>query len=306
MPITEFGKNILVTVDLADDWNNVVEHAARFAQMSGAGLTLLHIIEEPSSSLKRSMAKKALQVHQQRLRTDAKVRVEEVAAEQRAAGVDCAVKISSGKASKEIVKASVALGSGLIVAGAGETEGSDWLFVGTTADRLIRNSKVPVLMVGRERDEPLKRILVPTDFDRADRGALKLASKIGREGKGRVSVFHTFAQPSILHGYSGNVAELRRTAKAQATKDLDEFVSKTKLPARAKPPHKLLKAHSGTVHAAEAIVSEASRLNMDLIVMALGGLTFLESFMIGAVAERVIRNLPCSLLALPTAWARKR
>ena len=57
--------------------------------------------------------------------------------------------------------------------------------------------------------------------------------------------------------------------------------------------------------ASVAIVAEATRLNMDLIVMALGRISFFEQFIIGAVTERVIRNLPCPLLALPTTWARR-
>ena len=180
------------------------------------------------------------------------------------------------------------------------------MFVGTTADRLIRNPKIPVLVVGCESPDPLKRILVPTDFDRADLGALRVARKIAAESNGRVSVLHAYSKPSILHGYSGNVAALRRDAKSQADSDFDAWLKRAKIPADQKLPHKLLKVSTDSVNPADGIVASAGRLNMDLIVMALGGVTFLESFMIGAVAERVIRNLPCSLLALPQPWAKRR
>ena len=304
MPLTEFGKHILVAVDLNDDWTNIVAHGARLARFGKATLHLLHVVEAPSASLKRNLPRKDLQVHQRRLRTEAEARVAAEAAE--LTDVRTQVHTREGKPAKEIIAAALELKAGLIVAGAGSTEGAEWLFVGTTADRLIRNNKVPVLTVGRESPAPLKRILVPTDLDRADLGALRVARKVAEESKGRVSVLHAFAQPSVLHGYLGNVAALRREAKATAKSDFASWLKKAKIPAAEKQPRTLLRACTDAVNPADAIVADAARLNMDLIVMALGGLSILESFMIGAVAERVIRNLPCSLLTLPQGWAKRR
>lgn len=306
MSLTEFGKHILVAVDLSDDWTNVVAHGARIAGFCGARLHVLHVVESPSASLRRHLSKKDLQVHMKRMREDALERINKRIAEVEAAGIKCQVHTAGGKPEREIVALALDLKAGLIVAGAGTTEGAEWLFVGTVADRLIRNNRIPVLMVGRECPKPLKRILVPTDLDRADLAALKLARKIARESKGRVSVLHVYARPSLLHRYSGNVAELRREAKETAVRDFDAWLKSAGIPADEKQPHKLLRASTDTVDPADAIVADASRLDMDLIVMALGGVTFLESFMIGAVSERVIRNLPCSFLALPQAWARRR
>lgn len=306
MPLTEIGKHVVAAIDLAGGATNVATHAAQLAAMNKATLHLVHVIEPAPSSLRRMLGKKDLMVHRRRLREEARARMTTIAEGLAAKGQKVEVYVGNGKASKEVLNISAELKAGLIVAGAGVTEGTEWLFVGTTADRLIRNSKVPVLIVGTEGVHQLKRILVPTDFDRPDQGALRVACKIAMQSRGRVSLLHAFSQPSILHGYSGNVAALRREAKAHAKEEFDSFVKKTKLPEGSKTPHKILKACTDGVDAAEAIIADAMRLDMDIIVMALGGISFLESFMIGAVAERVIRNLPCSFLALPQAWAKRR
>ena len=306
MPLKEIGKHVVAAIDLASGGTNVAVHAAQLASLNNATVHLVHVAESPPASLKRMLDRKELSAHMRRVKAEARARLDKLVNDLKEDGHRAAAYVAEGKPARELLACAEELGAGLIVAGAGVTEGTEWLFVGTTADRLVRNSKVPVLVVGTESVQPLKRILVPTDLDRADQGALRVASKIAMGEKGRVSVLHAYSQPSLLHGYSGDVAGLRRRAKSKATDDLTAWVDGCKLPEGARAPHKILKKCTDEVDPASAIVADATRLNMDLIVMALGGVTFLESFMIGAVAERVIRHLPCSLLTLPQAWARRR
>jgi nucleotide-binding universal stress UspA family protein len=306
MPITDFGKKILAAVDIRGDWTNVVRHAAHFARLSGASLHLVHVLEKPASSLERAFSGKDLKAMNRRLMDDAAVRMREALVDFEKEGIRAEVIVREGRPPQQVLEVAEEIKAGLIVVGAGASEDKSWLFVGTTPDRVIRASSVPILVVGTSAGRPIKRIMVPTDLDRADEGALRIAAKIGLQVKARVSIFNTFSQPSTLHRYLGNVAELRKEAKESARKSFDEFLARTTLPEGAPAPHILMKASPDTVHPAEAILAEASRLNMDLIVMALGGISFLQTFMIGHVAEKVIRQLPCNLLALPTRWARKR
>ena len=114
-----------------------------------------------------------------------------------------------------------------------------------------------------------------------------------------------YAYPAPLHGDHGNAVALSQEAKANVTQAFDAFMAQISLPQDSPGVQKLLTASPDMVDASVAIVAEAARLNMDLIVMALGKISFFEQFIIGAVTERVIRNLPCTLLALPTTWARR-
>lgn len=298
---SDFGKTILAAIDLEGDWSNVLAHALVHAKSAGASLQLVHVVENASASLQRSLNTKDLKAYQKRRREDAEARIADATKSVEAQGVKVMGSVLEGKPFVEILAVAEEMKAGLIVCGAGVTEGVEWLVIGTTPDRLIRNSTCPVLVVGAGAPSRLKRILVPTDLDRPDQGAIRLASKLAREHQGRVSILHVYAEPALTHFRMGDVASLRRELKANERKLFEGYVTSTALPAGCKPPHKLLEACQDKISAAETIVAEASRLNMDLIVMALGGISFLKSFVIGSTAEKIIRRLPCSLMALPTA-----
>ena len=305
--IKEFGTEIVAAVDLTGDWTNVAEHAARIGAQAGAHIHLLHVIEPPHSGLARTLSRRELKAHNQRLEDAAVERLDEVASELASEyDVDItSASIVGKRASSQILEFAEDEGAGLIVVGAGVTEHHEWLFVGTTCDRILRNSRVPVLVCGPEMPHRLEKVLIPTDLDRPDQAAVRLGGHLAAMDRGKASVLHAYAQPSMHHRYLGDLAALRREMREEAETSLQKFVAKTRMPPGVPRPRAVLRACTDTVDPAGVIVGEAASMKADLIVMALGGITFLESFMIGAVAEKVIRELPCSLLALPLRWAKK-
>jgi nucleotide-binding universal stress UspA family protein len=196
--------------------------------------------------------------------------------------------------------------AGLVICGLSAAKGFGF-FVGTHVDLIIRHSKVPVLVTGPWPPGPFMRLLVPTDLDRPDEAAFRLAAGlVAAQGKGKVRALHVHERPTVLHGYLGNVAALRKGIREQARKLFDRYVRKLELPAGSRNVALLLKPGSDAVHAAGVIVAEAERCKADLIVMALGRRKLLQALHIGGTAEKVLRRLPCSILALPVDWARKR
>ena len=57
--------------------------------------------------------------------------------------------------------------------------------------------------------------------------------------------------------------------------------------------------------AADSILDEARESGADLICFALGGRGLGPGMLIGRVSEKVVRNAPCCVLALPDAWVAK-
>lgn len=299
------GKHILCTVDFRDDWVHVVRHAAVHARHADAKLHVLHIMEGSGSKLFELLGKKEFAKHNESVAAEVRERIG-AALEEVAADLKTEVHVAEGKPSKEILHAADRIKAGLIVLGASVAVGLEKLFVGTTADRVVRHSKVPTLVVGFRAPGKIKRILVPTDLDRGDEGALRVAASLGIAHKARVSALHVIAEPSLQSRYLGNVASIRKELRAQAKARFQEFVEGVELPEGAKAPHKVLVANPDAERVAETIQTDAVRLNIDLIVMALGGTSFFESHVIGSTAEHLLRGLPCDFLALPQKWARRR
>ncbi len=293
----------MAAIDLGHASEAVVLHAVRMAAIAGARLHLVHVLEPVPALFRRAMGAKEAKAFDRTREAAAMERMEAFAEPAGKAGVTVDLVVTEGTPGEEILSEARARRAGLIVCAAARATGALRVIVGTTTDRLIRHSHVPVLAVHAEAPGRLRRIFVPTNIDRADQAALRLATKLACIERGHVSVMHAFAQPSLLHTYLGDTHKFRGDLARSAREKVQQFVAKVKLPPDCAPPHKLVLAADDEVHPAEMIVRTAEVLRMDLIVMGLGEVGFLRREVIGDIAERVLRRLPCSLLALPNAWA---
>lgn len=142
-----------------------------------------------------------------------------------------------------------------------------------------------------------RRILVPTDFSsiayRAFEYALWLIDAVGAAG---VSVLHVHPRADVFHptdSAMGKIDALDRSIHASASAQLDRFVTELEPAVRTR-----VAPHLAAGGAAETIVDQASRLGCDLIVMGTHGRTGARHFLLGSVAERVIRRAPCPVITI--------
>jgi len=143
----------------------------------------------------------------------------------------------------------------------------------------------------------IKKILVPTDFSADAEHALAAAKGLARDLGAEIVLMHAYhvdlpmATPALGGGYVlpvGFYEELR----AQATKQIEELadgvakdgISVTSVAIEERP--------------FSAILEEAKRRSVDLIVMGTRGLTGLKHVAFGSVAERVVREAPCPVLTV--------
>ncbi len=76
-------------------------------------------------------------------------------------------EVLSGEAFVEIIRRSRSLGAELIVIGRHGRRPVRDMFIGTTAERVIRKGDVPVLVVNRKPRSPYRRPLIATDLEDA-------------------------------------------------------------------------------------------------------------------------------------------
>jgi nucleotide-binding universal stress UspA family protein len=211
-----------------------------------------------------------------------------------AAGVDSTATIVDGgePIHRTVLTAADEHDADCIVMGTRGRTGLDRFVLGSVAERTLRTSPVPVLTVHAETviDRDFDRILVPTDGSPGADAAAAHAIDIAVATGAALHVVHVVDAGVLPMDGSGAVLdELQRVGK-QA---LDSVVERAKA------------ADVSTVRASvltgapyRAITDYAHAEDVDLVVMGTHGRTGADRFLLGSVAERVVRLSDSPVLTL--------
>jgi nucleotide-binding universal stress UspA family protein len=145
----------------------------------------------------------------------------------------------------------------------------------------------------------LKNILVATDFGAASNAALRYGRELARRFGATVHVLHVTENLSISSvGADGFVA-----VAPQQLQDEIEDTARVRLIEALTDSDKSGPVTRPVVITASApapvIIDYAKRHDIDLIVMGTHGRGALAHFLMGSVAERVVRMAPCPVLTVP-------
>jgi len=137
---------------------------------------------------------------------------------------------------------------------------------------------------------PFKRILAPVDFDSSSLKGLELAAKIAKQSGATVFVLHIVPVDMDVSGMPDYVNLIKR----------QESLDREKLTAIAKQhladvKWKILDRLGEPAHVIDEV---AKKLPADLIVMVTHGRRGLARLIEGSIAEKVLSNAPCPVLAV--------
>jgi len=137
---------------------------------------------------------------------------------------------------------------------------------------------------------PFKRILAPVDFDPSSLMALEFAAKLAKQNDGTVFILHIVPVDMDVTGMPQYVDLIKR----------QESLDRDKLTAIAKQHLAEVKWEilDQMGEPADVIDDVATKLPADLIVMVTHGRRGLARLVEGSIAEKVLRNAPCPVLAV--------
>jgi nucleotide-binding universal stress UspA family protein len=142
----------------------------------------------------------------------------------------------------------------------------------------------------------IKNVLVATDFSEPSAVALAYGRELARTFAAKLHVLHiaeSIASTPGLELYGASVTELQNNLEAAGRRQLDGLITeadRTDLGVEAV-------VRTGA-SAAAAIVEYADEAQIDLIVTGTHGRGRLSHFLMGSVAERVVRMGPCPVLTV--------
>jgi nucleotide-binding universal stress UspA family protein len=209
------------------------------------------------------------------------------------------ILVETGGALDGIVRAAAAQRADLVVLGAQRRRPLRDALIGTTAERVARHGGRPVLMVNRLPDGPYRRVLAAVDLAEGSARALRAGAALGLLEGADLTVLHAFRAPGrdglVLACAPRDAIEDHHSATALATRaDLARLLAGEGL--GRMPPSRLLVEEG---RPAAVIGRAVERLRPDLVLLGAGARGALGRILLGSVAEEVMTQLDCDVLAVP-------
>jgi nucleotide-binding universal stress UspA family protein len=282
-------RKILLATDLSARCDRALDRAALLASSWGAELVVLHALEEVDDLHTSSLGHRL--PSWRRPPDAARIAEEQLRNDMMAVPASVSVMVEDGKPAEVILRAVKTQGCGLIVTGIARDETFGRFGLGATVDRLLRRSKVPVLIVKSRARAPYQNIIVATDFSGSSRHALRAATRLFPEQ--RLSVFHAYEAP--LAGMTPDAARHEEEYRKVAADDCAKFLTTVGLPDRHKRGLKLLVENG---EPGQLIRQYARDRAVDLVVLGTHGRTALLEVLIGSTAKQILSALSCDALVV--------
>lgn len=284
----------LVATDFSPMAQRAADRAAVLALAQGQPLQLLHVVNhdwmvtvrgwlgDQGPVLARLAEASAVQLEAegQRLRSQFP-------------GLSVTVRLLEGQPVAGVHQAASDLPAAWVVLGVRGSTPLDPLQLGNTAERLLRKTTHPLLVVRQPVTGPYQRVLVPVDFSPWSQAALALA--LGFAPQAQLVLMHSFGVPFEeklrFAGVDDDTVGLYRDrARLQALALLQGLAEQTGLP----PQRLSLCLQEGD--AARDVVTQAEARGCDLVVIGKHGRNAAEELLLGSVTKHVLAEVGCDVL----------
>lgn len=267
-------RTILVAADLTPAQRSAVRTAAELAALTDGKLHVAHAIENGRAVESRDVLEE----------------IREIVADKR---VDVDVLVTRGPPGAVVGQEARRVGADVVLLGPHRRHEPGTL--GSTADRVVRTSATPCLILPVELRLPLRRVLVPVDSSAGARGALAVALTWASALRDRrhgtcVIALHVAAplrDPADTHDHEADERAVEN--------EVDNVRNNVAGIAR-------VNVESVVIHEepeGDAIVNYATQNDIDLIVIGTRGRSMSAAAILGSTSSVVVRHAICPVLLVP-------
>jgi nucleotide-binding universal stress UspA family protein len=300
-------KHILCPVDFSEFSRHAFDRAVAVARSYGADLTVLHVLPVPSPvpALPYGPEGPGPFGFEVVDRARALAEFSRFLATEQSIGVSLHYEAAeSSSVQKEVLVQASRLGADLIVMGTHGRSGFDRFFLGSVAEKTLRTSRVPVLVVpprlpdvvpaGRD---PFRSILCAVDFSQDSAHALGYAASLAQHAAGQLTVLHSVEPVPVgydpVAGVNFDVVGYAQALENSARAGLQKLA----------PEPIALGCETETVvtrgKAYKEILRAAVERQADLIVVGVHGRNAVDRLVFGSTTEHIVRRATCPVLAVP-------
>jgi nucleotide-binding universal stress UspA family protein len=294
---------VLVPIDFSERSLHALELVLPLLKRLGAELHLVHVFE-PDYSFP-SLVAMPLAVPDSEVARRVRRQLKDVAEKYSEPVRRENIHAIKGSPFEEICRVAKDCGIDLIVTSTHGHTGLKHLVLGSTAERVVRYSPCPVLVLrpgngnGKtiERELNFGKILVPTDFSECSLKGVAYAKALARQFGSKLVLLNSVAfQYYITSDECAryDLPLLMQGAERASRDQMREFIETTDWEG-VEVVSSLQVGHAGQQICARALDHRA-----DLIVTSTHGTTGLKHLLVGSTAEYVVRHASCPVLVVPS------
>jgi nucleotide-binding universal stress UspA family protein len=284
-------KSILAAVDFSDCSKAALAQAVRVANQNGARLHALHVIEplvvEATAWTQHVAPFDAINLVCRQAHAKLTTWVEE-------AGGHADVSVIVGTPIHELLTRVRTVSADLLVAGA-RGSSAPILGAGTLAAKLVRKAPTKVLLVSEGGTAPFLKVVVCVDFSPASTLAVEQVTRVAGRENCEIHCLHVYDPPWRQPHYRLHTPEPSQDFQKEYTDVLQERLERFVAQRDGFNPRCVLFPWSSH---GQGIAQYVKEVKADLAILGTRGHTRLRYILLGSTAERLLRELPCSVLTV--------
>jgi len=289
-------RRILAATDLSELSLPAVDRGFQLALATGADYTIVHALGlDALGPLSGLLGARATEVSARAIEHQRQALAAVAADDARNHGIVANLRVEPDQAAEAIPAIAAASDTDLVVVGARGASALRRLLIGSTASRLLRKSRCPVLVVKAPCRGVYRRVLAPVDFSPSSELSLRVAREIAPGAQ--FVLLNVFDVPfeGMLH-YAGvsedEIHRMRAEARERALRDLHALAARAGLTLDDYVP--VVKHGDAVRH----ILDQRAQSRSDLIVMGKHGIHVTEELLLGSVTKRVLSETRSDMLVV--------
>jgi nucleotide-binding universal stress UspA family protein len=294
-------ETILVGVDFSECSRSALEQAVRLARWNNASLSVIHVMD--SSAQNNSLPEFPPELDQWR-RLNRELAISRLADWTREAGAPTghSREVMNGTPLDVLLEQTRSRHADLLVLG---ITGDSLLpyGAGTLATKCLRKTATKVMLVKQAHPRPFRRIVGCVDFSETAKEVVKQALRVAGQDQAELHFLHVFQ--AEWNNWSSRsqlaaLADFEKSYRAILENNLRQFAA---VPEETPAIYSVTQAKTH----GHGIAEYCRSVDADLVVLGTRGRTALQYMLLGSTVERLLKEIPCSVLAVrpPAAAAEK-
>lgn len=183
----------------------------------------------------------------------------------------------------------------LVLVSSGISKENDNFKLGTTAEKIVQLSDIPVWVVKAGQEFNMNKIMCPVDFSDPSKRALRNAILLSKNFNATLNILGVF-EPFFTSSPRINFDQKKenKKLKQQFEKKMEAFLGDFSL----KGLNHKVEIAVGVPH--DRILKGIQKGDIDMLVIGTNGRSGFSRMLLGSVTEKVIREVPCSFVTTKT------
>ncbi len=299
-------QRILCPVDFSSCSDQALQSALKLAKGFGATLELMHVVQTPTYVMPM-MPLGGVPVDLMRDQPERlKAQLDKVRDRHLSEHSMITTSVHEGVVHAKIIERAQETAADLIVIGTHGHTGLTHVLLGSVAERVVRMAPCPVLTIGpgqagqSDVKAGREKILCPIDFSTPSMAALDYAVTLARTIKADLHITHVI--PLLAYAVASKEPVDNPGFEARIRQDVKERLAALQQKLSSDSLAVTVSSVDGVPY--EAIQRTADDQRATMIVIGTHGHTGLDRWLLGSVAEKVVRTARIPVLAVRTVTGR--